>query len=583
MVAPPGDGGRRTAARKVRQLREREPTMSTQDLDGVQVTQGVMAAMRDGVRLACDIYRPDGEGPWPVLLMRQPYGREIASTVVYAQPVWFARQGYIVVIQDVRGRGGSEGVFYPFRDDERDGYDTVAWAAGLPGSNGRVGMYGFSYQSATQLLAALAKPPALKAVAPHMAVLDLYSGWFYRSGLLQQHTTLFWANQMLRDDALRDGSADLYERLEKSWRDTAPLSRQLPIERVEPLTDPKAAPYVRDWLEHGDYDDYWKARNFLLRASEIEVPMFHLSGWYDWFLRGSMAGYRQTLGAGRADQFIVCTPWVHLPWTRQVGSQDLGPAARLDIDALLVAWFDHWLKDKPRDPRTVGAQYFALGENRWHQAAQWPPPSGRTQRWFLASGGRANSLFGDGQLDPSAARGPCDQFVYDPQVPVLAPGGQPGGSLTWGPTDIGLSQQGNNLLVFSATLDRALRIEGGPRCTLFVRSTAPDTAFVVRLSRVTGTSAAFITLGAARLRDGRLLPDGSTELTIQLDDTCCQFQQGDGLRIDVASSAFPMLALHPNTLTPPNQTAAAGDYRRARQIIYHDPQRPSCIDLPVAP
>jgi uncharacterized protein len=553
-------------------------------LDGVAVETGALATMRDGVRLAADIYRPAGAGPWPVLLMRQPYGREIASTVVYAQPAWFARQGYIVVIQDVRGRGGSEGEFYPFRDDENDGYDTVMWAAGLRGSSGRVGMYGFSYQSTTQLLAALARPPPLRAVAPHMTVFDLYAGWFYRAGLLQLHTTLYWGNQMLRDDAWRAGVSGLHRRLEATWPETAPLGRRLPIAGLDPLCDPGAAPYVRDWLEHDEDDAYWQARNLLPRASGIEVPMFHLSGWYDWFLRGTMAGYRAARRAGRADQFIVCTPWIHLPWTQTVGGSDFGPGARLDVDALLVAWFDHWLKDRPRDPRTRGAQVFVLGDNRWRPFEAWPPDGAADQRWFLASSGRANSLFGDGRLDAGGSGGPCDQFVYDPQVPVLAPGGLASGSLTWGPVDLAPAQQGNNLLVYSAGLDRPILVAGAPRCALYVRSTAPDTAFVARLSRVApGGPATFLTLGAARLRDGVAQADGSTRLVVDLDDTCCQFQAGDGLRLDIASSAFPMLALHPNTLSSPNRVASTAEYRRARQVVYHDERRPSCLDLPIVP
>jgi putative CocE/NonD family hydrolase len=262
----------------------------------------------------------------------------------------------------------------------------------------------------------------------------------------------------------------------------------------------------------------------------------------------------------------------------------MGPEARLDVDALLVAWFDHWLRDRPRDPRTVGAQVFALGENRWRQAPAWPPPGGSRQDWFLGSGGRANSLFGDGRLDRAGARGPCDQFIYDPHVPVLAPGGQADGSLAWGPADLGPGQQANNLLVYSAALDAPLRIAGSPRCRLFVRSSAPDTAFVARLSRVTPAGAAvFLSLGAARLRDGAPGPDGSTELVVPLDDTCCRFEAGDGLRLDVASSAYPMLALHPNTAASPNRVASAAEFRRARQIVYHDARRPSALELPVSP
>jgi len=179
---------------------------------GVEIECGVVAGMRDGCRLVADIYRPaptlGSPGPWPVLLMRQPYGRDIASTVVYAHPTWYARRRFLVVIQDVRGRGDSDGAFYAFRNEIEDGYDAVRWAAALHGANGRVGMYGFSYQGSTQLLAALARPPELRALAPHMTAFDLYSGWFYRGGLLQLSTTLSWASQMLREDSRRVGGGD---------------------------------------------------------------------------------------------------------------------------------------------------------------------------------------------------------------------------------------------------------------------------------------------------------------------------------------------------------------------------------------
>ena len=173
--------------------------------------------MRDGTKLVADIYRPKGRGPWPVLLMRTAYGRDVACGLVYAHPSWFARHGFMVVVQDVRGRGDSAGFYYPFRNDKDDGYDSVQWAAALEGSNGNVGLYGFSYNGAVQLFAALDRPPALRALAPHMAPFDLYSGWFYRNGLLELWI-ISWANQMLREDARRI-QAPSTAALAQSWND----------------------------------------------------------------------------------------------------------------------------------------------------------------------------------------------------------------------------------------------------------------------------------------------------------------------------------------------------------------------------
>lgn len=550
----------------------------------VTVATGVTVAMRDGTRLAADVYRPTGDGPWPVLLMRQPYGRDIASTVVYAQPAWFARQGYLVVIQDVRGRGDSEGVFYPFRHEEEDGFDTVEWAAKLPGSNGRVGMYGFSYQASTQLFAAAARPPSLRAIAPHMTAFDLYGGWFYRQGLLQLQSTLAWGNQMLREDVRRAGPPELSRRLDQSWLNPSILCSSFPLASAAPVTDAAGPGYVRDWIEHDRHDDYWRAFDLTARLADLDLPMFHLAGWYDYYLRGSLGGYAAARQAVRSDQFLLCGPWVHIPWGRNLGGSDLGAEARVDTDALLVRWFDHWLKDAPRSEDTRGATYFMLGGNRWRHASSWPPPGTTTGKWFLVSEGRANSAFGDGRLSIEGPGGPADTFNYDPEVPVLAPGGAMNGALTWGPADLSSQQQGNNLLVFTATLDQPLEIAGGPRCRLFVRSTAPDTAFVARLSRVTTAGrVVFLTLGAACLREGSRREDGVVELVVDLDHTACRFEAGEGVRLDIASSAFPLLARHPNTTASPNRLQSPAEFRRALQTVFHDAESPSVLELPVLP
>ncbi len=542
---------------------------------GLDFLPAQVCTLRDGTVLIADVYRPHGDGPWPVLLMRQPYGRDIASTVVYAHPTWWVRQGFMVVIQDVRGRGDSEGEFYPFRNEIDDGHDTVMWAASLPGSNGRVGMYGFSYQGSTQLLAALARPPPLRALAPHMTAFDLYSGWFYRDGLLQLSTTMAWANQMLREDARRLGAEESYAALEASYRNLAALTAQFPLRDAKPLTHADLPSYAADWLRHPTPETYWPEFNLLDRVAELGVPMFHLSGWYDFYLRGSVDGYR-AMASRHPHQYLLAGPWVHLPWGNLVGGQDLGPAAVPTVDAAMAGWFHHWLDhDTPTLPAPLaGTRYFMLGENAWRDAPSWPPPAATTQTWFLQSEGRANSRFGDGRLSRDVATGPEDLFSYDPEVPVGSPG------IGFGPHDLTAQQQGINLLVYTtAPRDEPLRVAGDPSCTLHVRSSASSTAFVVRLSRVTvADRAVFLCLGAvtAEVADGGVI-------TVTLDPIAVTLAPGECLRLDIASSAFPLLVRHPNCGTDPASLASPADFRRALQIVYHDEARPSQLHLPVLP
>ncbi|HEY9247662.1 MAG TPA: CocE/NonD family hydrolase [Rariglobus sp.] len=559
-------------------------TLPVQALSGVEFEGGVVATMRDGVRLVADIYRPvptcESPGPWPVLLMRQPYGRDIASTVVYAHPGWYANRGFMVVVQDVRGRGDSEGRFYTFRHETDDGYDTVLWAAALPGANGRVGMYGFSYQASTQLLAAAGRPAPLKALAPHMTAFDLYSGWFYRDGLLQLSTTISWAGQMLREDSRRLNSP-VEAALDANWQDSGRLSYHLPLRDAALLTHESLPSYGADWLRHAEDDAYWGEFDLLRRAEEMGVPMFHLSGWYDLYLRGSVDGY-EAMAAKHPGQFLLASPWVHIPWGPQFAGGNLGRAAEPAVDEMMVAWFHHWLDhETPAGPAPfAGCRYFVLGENAWREAPAWPPPGATTWTWFLSSGGRANSRFGDGRLAAEGASGPDDLFNYDPEVPVLAPGGNHAGHALFGPHDLAPQQQGNNLLVYtSPPLESGALVAGRPVCRLWVRSTAAETAFVVRLSRVLPDGRAiFLCLGAARVsaRNG-------AEVTVMLDPIAVLFATGERVRIDIASSAFPLLVRHPNTTTDPASVKRAGEFVRALQVVRHDPGAPSRLELPVLP
>lgn len=546
----------------------------------LEIDRNAICTTRDDAKLVADVYTPKAKGTFPVILMRQPYGRDIASTVVYAQPSWIARQGYIVVIQDVRGRGDSEGTFYPFRNEGLDGYDSVEWAAKLPQSNGRVGMYGFSYQGSTQLLAAVERPPSLTALAPHMTAFDLYSGWFYRNGILQQNTTLAWANQMLRENVARERNWTLYDSLENSWRQPSALFKQLPIAKARPLTEPDGPSFAREWLEHDEKDDYWNAFDMLKHADVLAAyPMFHIAGWYDFYLRGSIDGFLAMHKRQPDRHALVCGPWGHIPWGDRIGTHSYPPSARMDTNALLIQWFDHYLKEgKAGIP--FESQFFVLGKNIWESRASLAGTV-HSER-FLQSQGNANSRFGDGSLQTDNADSPSDQFNYDPEVPVLGPGCDPSGNMQWGPSDLSSQQQSNNLLVYtSEALTTEFKISGQIVCHLFASSSASHTAFVVRFSRLDSTGKnQFLCLGATRASPEDCDNEGVFRLSIDLDHTVVQFFAGDRIQIDISSSAFPLLARHPNTDTRINQVERPCHFERAIQVIHHSKAYPSRIVLP---
>ena len=367
---------------------------------GVRLERALHCTMSDGVVLVSDHYYPPDPGPHPTLLMRQPYGRDIASTVVYAHPVWFAAHGYNVVIQDVRGRGDSEGDFYPFRSEGRDGAETIRWLRTRSESNGKVGMYGFSYQGMTQLLAAAEQPEGLVCIAPAQTACDLYHGWFYRQGALRLASSLGWGLQMLKADARRRKLRAASDGLEKAWADLRSQPLVTPYGLHPQLQHEGMPSYVRDWFTHDLPGPYWSALDVSESLPRITVPALHISGWFDTYLSGSVAGFL-AMAAHAEHQYLVAGPWVHIPWGELVGEQNLGPEALLDTDSLLLRWFNHWLKDSGEFAREPRIRHFALGANRWFDAESFPEES---LSLYLHSGGRADSRKGDGVLVQHTSR-----------------------------------------------------------------------------------------------------------------------------------------------------------------------------------
>jgi uncharacterized protein len=555
---------------------------------GVRLERGVQCGLSDGTVLVSDHYYPEGEGPWPTLFMRQPYGRDIASTVVYAHPAWFARRGFHVAIQDVRGRGGSEGEFYPFRYEGRDGAEAIAWLLAHSACNGKIGMYGFSYQGATQLLAAAEQPEGLVCIAPHMTAADLYHGWFYHQGALRLSSTLGWGIQMLREDARRKGLREASDRLEAAWANIRTQAQFAPYANHAAIADRELPEYVRDWVTHREPGEYWAEMDVSTRCDRITIPALHIAGWFDTYLDGAIAGYRmlrEKAGSefARRNQYLIAGPWVHIPWGDRAGEADFGEAANLNTDEILLRWFNHWLKgsgDFASEPRV---RYFALGANEWRCADEWSGSSDAAL--YLHSDGNANSRKGDGSLSAVAphAEELSDVFVYDPEVPVMAPGGLQALS---GAFDQAGVELGNNLLVYtSPPAVRDMEVCGQPRVRLFAATSAGQADFTAKLVRVRQNGRAqFLCMGIARsswlFRDTSYVADQIHEWEFSLEPTAFVLAAGERLRVEIASSAFPLYDRNSSTDVAP-QMADNWTWARSTQRVVHSVKHPSAIYLQV--
>jgi uncharacterized protein len=561
--------------------------------DGVLLERGVRCRMSDGVELISDHYYPPGPRPphaqHPTILMRQPYGRAIASTVVYAHPIWFARHGYNVVIQDVRGRGDSGGEFYPFRHEGRDGAETISWLRAREESNGRVGMYGFSYQGMTQLLAAAEQPEGLQCISPGMTAHDLYHGWFYHHGALRLASSLGWGLQLLKADTRRRRLREASDRLEHAWANLAAQTSVLPFGDHPAFHGEGVPHYVLDWFNHAEPGQYWTSLDVSQSLDRIRIPGLHISGWYDTYLKGSVGGFRalsECAGStfAREHQYLVAGPWQHIPWGDRVGTANFGAGALLDTDAILLRWFNHWLKDTDEFSNEPRIRHFVLGENCWRHASAWPVKA--RHALYLHSEGRANSRKGEGVLStrPPSADEPCDIFVYDPEVPVLAPGGPTAAS---GQFDQSTLEMENNLLVYTTEpLKDALRIFGTPRVSLFCSTSAAHTDFTAKLVRVRPDCVAeFVCIGVARsswlFAESGYAEDVVQHWEFELEPTSCCFASGDRIRLEVASSAFPLYDRNPGSEVASSR-ATSWDWRLSTQIVCHSNKYPAALYLPVS-
>ena len=563
--------------------------------------------MRDGATLMSDVYRPAESGPYPVLLARLPYGKDISFGTSILDPIKAAAAGYIVVLQDVRGRYRSEGKFVPFVREYEDGYDTVEWAASLSDSNGSVGMHGLSYFGKTQWHAAVMRPPSLESMVPVQTWGNHLNGVQMRGGVQELGLMQFWAQASLTLDLLfRKYSRDREKIAEKLPALIATIDELLAgggydVLPLEDLPNPdELAPFVEGGFGRGVDDEAWDYLNIDGKYESVDTPTFHIGGWYDCFVGETLRQYelmkKLSDERGMRPPRLMVGPWTHGYFESTLGDLDFGIGSSgtfLDYTGDLtdahLRWFDATLKgEEDALEGTPPVKLFVMGENRWRGYDVWPPPGSRQEEWFMVS---------DGSLrrEPGGAGDEPASYAYDPQDPVPTVGGpilladihRPG------PRDQRNIEARPDVLVYtSPALEGPYTVLGPVYATLFAASSAPDTDFVARLVDVHPDGRAIclcdgILRASARksypapgvvrpVAPSPIEPGEVYEHVIDLWATGITFLPGHRIRLQVTSSSHPRWERNLNT--------GEGAFRSsrtevARQTIFQDARRPSRITL----
>lgn len=592
--------------------------------------RNVFIPMRDGVRLATDLYLPGGAAARrPIILIRTPYGKDerYARRVNSPDHVvpFFVEHGYIVAVQDKRGRHRSEGMYVVSGGDDKDGYDTVDWLSKQSWSNGRIGTYGCSYEGDTQIFMAGTRHPALKAMVPQAAGSSVGSlGGHYRyfgsrvGGSAEWVGVIGWFAQYGEKVFPRlpaDLPQDQYNALDALWqvrRRAEPIdlhrawvhlpSKDALSAQGMPATD------FEDTISRAPTDPYWSTLPYMTDQYRSDVPTLFINSWFDFGADMTLVQFnhfrRHSLSAqARANQFVIMSPHTHCAFEREAGPDThVGELAvgdtRFDYRSTYLTWFDAWLKEDAQARQRLGEwpkiRYYAMGRNRWQTAQQWPVRGMKEKPLFLGSLSRANSLDGDGVLtETPVAPGsnPQDTFNYDPANPVPSRGG--GLCCTGTPDAVAgsLDQRGaearSDVLVFTSTvLDNELEVTGDVRVVLYVSSDAVDTDFTAKLVDVYPDGRAMNLLESvlrARYREGQdhevwMKAGGRYELTIPLGAISNVFLPGHRIRLEVSSSNFPRFE---RNLNLGGNNAEQSRWVVARNTVHHTPELKSRLILPV--
>ncbi|MBI4873757.1 MAG: CocE/NonD family hydrolase [Acidobacteria bacterium] len=538
----------------------------------------VRAPMRDGVRLCANVFLPAAKGRFPALLVRTPYGKGAQIAPNYRA---FVERGYALVVQDVRGRFDSKGVFDPLNQETPDGEDTLKWIVAQPWSNGSVGMLGGSYLGIVQWRLALTSHPALKAIFPTVSGDDDYFDRFYsRGGALKLGHRLSWL-------------ADNWRAPDYIKPEFSRFVLHLPLRTADRAAAGQRIDMYQQALDHPAYDAFWKSLSVRERLAQIRVPVYAAGGWFDNFGQGDLEAFAELRKLGRPARLIV-GPWPHNMSIPFPGA-DYGRESSVPLRTLQLEWFDYWLKPGPEKKLPAGGplRIFVMGANHWRDEREWPLRRTRWTPMYLSSRGNANTLGGDGVLtNRPGRREPPDRYAYDPRNPAPTQGGavccNPK-TFPWGPMDQRPVERRRDVLVYdSRPLKEDLEVTGPVKVILHVSTSAPDTDFTAKLVDVFPDGLARnLTDGILRLRYRQSLerpvlsrPNEIYSVTIDAGVTSNVFKAGHRLRLEISSSNFPRFDRNPNT---GRAVADDSELRNALQAVHHDRAHPSHILLPVIP
>ena len=554
---------------------------------GVEARYNVKVPMRDGVHLSADIYFPAGlSGPFPVILGRTPYNNMTEESVESA--VFYPQHGYVFVAQDVRGKNDSDGEFYPFANEFDDGHDTIEWIGAQPWCDGNVGMVGASYVGNVQWQAAAMGSRYLKAIVPRVMGHNLHEANRYVGGAFQLALACMWA---FRHDGRTRQDIFIYK-----WDQ---LLLSLPLKNIDDAAG-KDVQFLRDMIDHPDYDDYWKALAIEERYQEIKIPVLQIGGWYDICTAGTFKNFLGMLERGgselaKGNQRAIVGPWVHMASAlTHAGEVDFGKASVLDLHEIELQWFDRWLKGISNGAdQEAPLRIFVMGTKQWREEQEWPLARTRFTPFYFHSAGEANSLLGDGGLSttPSEDEQP-DRYLYNPAFPTPTRGGNTCCNpeiVPWGAYDQRPVEYRNDVLVYTSDpMEEDMEATGPVIVKLFASTDARDTDFTAKLVDVDPNGYAVNLCDGiirGRYREStshqRLLEPGTIyEFTIDLWPTSNVFKKGHRIRVDVSSSNFPRFDRNPNT---GNKFGQDAEMKVAHQQVFHDREHPSHIILPLIP
>lgn len=556
-------------------------------IEDISVQKDVPVTMRDGTTLYADIYRPNDQIRYPILILRTPYNKEDAQTMNYAHPIWYAKHGYVVIVQDTRGRWSSEGEFFPLQFEGKDGYDTIQWAIELPNTIPKVGLYGFSYIGLAQLLTAAEQPPGLCCIAPFMCGADVLSS--SDNGAFPLAQNLSWSVFVSINEAVRKKD----EKWLKQWATTNinDMYRFLPLQKV-PIIKKELAPFYEELiLQHN------KKPQSANIYENITVPALHLGGWYDIYIEKTIQNFngirkKSKSKFARENQFLILTPWLHMPWSPLVGEIYFGEKAKNRVDELQIKWFNRWLKDDESNWDLEPVQYFVTGENEWHTSSEWPISNQMKKTLYLYSENRANSINGDGKLidDVPTSGSDKDMYVYHPSIFVPAIGGRSGPDPVQ--TPMGACNQlpieiRNDILVYTSDiLNEDLDVTGEVKAKLYVSTTAEDTDFAIKITdvypdgRSINIAECLLRLSARNGIENRspVVPNKIYFIEISAGSIAHRFKKGHAIRINITSSLFPTFDRNSNQFIPIHKVTEF-TFKTATQSVYHSKDYPSRIEF----